>query len=171
MKNDVTRSQRAFSLVEVTLALGVAGFCLIAIFGLLPVGLTSNQTSIEQTAAASLASTLVADLRATAKTTPPTAKSSPYFNISIPASGSATHTIFLKDDGTAAGAADADAVPSNNPRYRATLVFSAPASLTQKNATVVRILITWPALSDTLAATLPTNFVGSFETVTALDRN
>ncbi|HEV2841922.1 MAG TPA: hypothetical protein VGW39_11395 [Chthoniobacterales bacterium] len=31
-----------FSLVEVTLALGVASVCLIAIFGLLPVGLRTN---------------------------------------------------------------------------------------------------------------------------------
>ena len=41
-----------FSLVEVTLALGVASVCLIAIFGLLPVGLRTNQDAIQQVAAA-----------------------------------------------------------------------------------------------------------------------
>ena len=53
-----TRLSAAFSLVEVTLALGVAAFCLIAVFGLLPVGVNSDQTSIQQTAAASLATSI-----------------------------------------------------------------------------------------------------------------
>lgn len=45
-------SLAAFSLVEVTLALGVTGFCLIAILGLIPVGISSNQAASEQTSTA-----------------------------------------------------------------------------------------------------------------------
>src|SRR5436190_7544166 len=56
---------RAFSLVEVTLALGVAGFCLIALFGLLPIGVQTNQRAISQTAATSILSNVIGDLRAT----------------------------------------------------------------------------------------------------------
>ncbi len=41
-------SPRAFSLVEVTLALGIVSFALLAILGLLPVGLKSAQDSSEQ---------------------------------------------------------------------------------------------------------------------------
>jgi hypothetical protein len=59
------RSTAAFSLVEVTLALGVAGFCLIAILGLLPAGLNTNQNSTRQTTANGVLSSIVADLRAT----------------------------------------------------------------------------------------------------------
>lgn len=59
------RSTAAFSLVEVTLALGVAGFCLIAILGLLPAGLNTNQNSVRQTTANGILSSIVADLRAT----------------------------------------------------------------------------------------------------------
>ena len=36
----------AFTLIEVTLALGITAFCLLAIFGLLPVGLRSNQAAV-----------------------------------------------------------------------------------------------------------------------------
>jgi Tfp pilus assembly protein PilV len=59
------RSTVAFSLVEVTIALGVAGFCLIAILGLLPAGLNTNQNSVRQTTANGILSSIVADLRAT----------------------------------------------------------------------------------------------------------
>src|SRR5204863_2075396 len=54
----------AFSLVEVTLALGVAAFCLIAVLGLLPTSLKTQQASIQQTTANSIISQIFADLRA-----------------------------------------------------------------------------------------------------------
>jgi len=54
----------AFSLVEVTLALGIAAFCLIAVLGLLPTGLKTQQASIQQTTANQIISTIFADLRA-----------------------------------------------------------------------------------------------------------
>lgn len=165
----------AFSLVEVTLALGVATFCLIAILGLLPVGINSNQASIEQTAAASLARALVADLRATPKTNPPTDQTSPEYQIVIPAAGTATRTIFLRQDGMAAASEGVDAAsnasPNLNPRYRATLVFVAPEDTSQKIATTVRILITWPAMADKTANASPDRYAGSYETLTALYRN
>jgi Tfp pilus assembly protein PilV len=76
------RSTAAFSLVEVTLALGVAGFCLIAILGLLPAGLNTNQNSVRQTTANGILSTIVADLRAT----PATSTNSNLFQISMSSS-------------------------------------------------------------------------------------
>jgi hypothetical protein len=63
--NNRTHSTVAFSLVEVTLALGVAAFCLIAVFGLLPIGLKTDQGAIRQTTANGILSAIVADLRAT----------------------------------------------------------------------------------------------------------
>lgn len=138
----------AFSLVEVTLALGIAAVCLISIFGLLPVGVNSNKASIEQTKAVNLLTAVVSDLRSTAKT----ASVSPGFGISIKSS-----TVFyLGEDGTA--------VPKNNARYR---VQSALApSPGGRSASTGNILISWPAQQDdlTLAA-------GSVETFIALDRN
>ena len=61
------RRVNAFSLVEVTLALGVAGFCLIAAFGLIPIGVQTNRNATSQTAAANIMAAVVADLRATSK--------------------------------------------------------------------------------------------------------
>jgi uncharacterized protein (TIGR02598 family) len=54
----------AFSLVEVTLALGVAAFCLVVLLGLLPTGLKTQQASIQQTTANAIISTIWSDLRA-----------------------------------------------------------------------------------------------------------
>src|SRR5947199_6629580 len=57
----------AFSLVELTLALGVAAFCLITVFGLIPVGVQTNRNATSQTAATSIIAAVIADLRATPK--------------------------------------------------------------------------------------------------------
>ncbi len=56
---------RAFSLVEVTIALGVAGFCLLAIVGLLQSGLSSERSTVDQTLATGVVADIFDDLRAT----------------------------------------------------------------------------------------------------------
>src|SRR5437667_8594329 len=60
----------AFSLVEVTLALGVAAFCLIAVLGLLPTSLKTQQSSIQQTTANQIISTIFSFLRADVRLPP-----------------------------------------------------------------------------------------------------
>src|SRR3954465_15752369 len=64
-----SRSIAAFSLVEVTLALGIAAFCLIAVFGLVPIAVLTNRNATSQTAATSIMAAVVSDLRATPKCT------------------------------------------------------------------------------------------------------
>ncbi len=58
----------AFSLVEVTLALGIAAFCLIAVIGIIPVGVQTNRNATSQTAATNVMAAVIADLRATPRT-------------------------------------------------------------------------------------------------------
>jgi len=164
-------SKQAFSLIEVALALGIAAIALVAIIGLIPVGLNSNQASSEQTASAGLAAGIVADLQATPVAIPPEAKNSLRYAVPLPISGSTTHTLFLREDGALAGAIDADANPSQDARYRATLFISAPMDAKQKSATVLRVLVTWPAMADPQAGNLPTKFSGSYEVMSALNRN
>jgi Tfp pilus assembly protein PilV len=164
-------SRHAFSLVEVALALGIAAIALVAIIGLIPVGLNSNQASSEQTAAAGLAAAIVADLQATPVEVPPVAKSSLRYAVPLPVSGSAMHSFFLQEDGAQAGTMDANIDASTDPRYRATLFITAPPAANQKTATLVRILITWPAVADPQAAALPSRYSGAYEVVTALNRN
>ncbi len=60
----------AFSLVEVTLALGIAAFCLLTVFALIPVALKTQQASIQQTTANTIASQIVADLSAALRLPP-----------------------------------------------------------------------------------------------------
>lgn len=52
-----------FSLVEVTLALGICAFCLISLVGLLPPGIAATNNASRETEAANLASALLADLQ------------------------------------------------------------------------------------------------------------
>ena len=61
------RRLHAFSLVEVTLALGIAAFCLIAVFGLVPVGVQTNRNATSQTAATNILSSVISDIRASPK--------------------------------------------------------------------------------------------------------
>ncbi len=147
----------AFSLVEVALALGVAGFGLLAIIGLLPVGLNNNQASIQQTAAVNIATEIMADLRQTPsaaalKLTPGLSTKSPKYAIDTTGNGG---VLFLDESG----------MVKDQPaqaRYKAVVSLTQPGS-GQKNATYGSVVLSWPAPGTTPLGTV-TVFV-------ALDRN
>src|SRR5438046_10450415 len=61
------RRIHAFSLVELTFALGVAAFCLLAVFGLMPIGVQTNRNTNSQSAAANIMAAVIADLRAASR--------------------------------------------------------------------------------------------------------
>ena len=139
----------AFSLVEVTLALGLAGFCLVALLGLIPAGLHNASTATEQTAAVGLLGAVVADLRGT----PGSSDTSPRYAISIPASGSATtSTNYFSDDG------------QTNARSQSRYVVESTLTSQPNDLAFARILIYWPAMATS------TNAKGSVESITVLDR-
>ena len=58
----------AFSLVEVTLALGIVSFALIAVLGLMPVGLKVVKNANEQAGAANVLTAIAASLRSASST-------------------------------------------------------------------------------------------------------
>lgn len=153
----------AFSLVEVTLALGVAAFSLIAIFGLLVTGTQTNHTAIEQTASSDILTAVAADLRATPKTTPPGgAATSPQFSISIPANpvgATTTSTLYFNAQGRSSTTLKTDS------RYLLTVNFLPTGSGT-RTATFVDLKMTWPAAAATTGAN-----TGAAETFVALNRN
>src|SRR5437667_3290820 len=70
MKRRLPLGPAGFSLVEVTLALGVAAFSLIALLGLLPAGIKTQQTSIQQTTANQIISQIFSFLRADVRLPP-----------------------------------------------------------------------------------------------------
>jgi type II secretory pathway pseudopilin PulG len=187
-----------FSLIEVTIALGIAAFCLITVFALLPIGINTNNNAFEQTTAAGIATAIAADLHGTpVVSTLSTTSSTSRFNIIIPTvdpsqssvSTPANQTMFF----TTAGApwtppgqtdpvgVDATVSPGNPPpHYRATITFqpedtSAPQGVPfpapRNKIFRVWILITWPALADASHTQFPANFSGSYEVSTALDCN
>ena len=143
-----------FSLVEVTLALGVAAFCLITLFGLLPLGVKTNQTSISQTAAAALLSSVMADLRAT----PKTSLTSRQYEITL----GTPKVLYFDAEGRSVSPTD----PNASPRYRVTITFH-PSSVGAFAPAFAGLKVTWPALVDP-ATTTPMGFV---ETFAAFDRH
>ena len=186
------RSRAAFSLIEVTLALGIAAFCLITVFALLPIGLNSAQNASEQTVVAGIATAISADLHGVT-TLSGTGQNTSQFQFLVPASNNVSaqpQVLFFASDGSPSrvdkgtvgiptGNGQAD-VAKPNSRYRVTvgiypdpiLQIVARASKGYTPLYKVWILITWPALADPNTGgvnTPPTNFSGSFETSTALN--
>lgn len=56
-------TQRAFSLIEVVFALGIASFCLLLLLALLPTGMRTNKDTLDESRALQVASALVLDAR------------------------------------------------------------------------------------------------------------
>ena len=139
----------AFSLLEVVLALGVAGFCLVAVLGLLPVGVQTNRNASSQTAVSNIIAIVVSDLR----TTPAAAMISPEFAITF----DAEKTLFFDGSGKASPTLSADS------RYRLNVTWN--AAPTGLHYAVLKA--TWPAEVDP-ATTTPG---GSAEIFAAFARN
>jgi uncharacterized protein (TIGR02598 family) len=163
-----SKSQAGFSLVEVVIAIGVTAFCLIPISGLLLVGTHTTQNSGQQAAAVNIGSEVVADLEAAdsaGNVSFSTSDSGTPYSIVIPTAASTTpQTIYMDENGNASGTV------SSTSRYLVSLGFTPPPA-GQRGATMVRILVTWPAQAQNTAGEWPTLYQGSWETVTALDRN
>lgn len=65
MKSSKTQSSAAFSLVEVTLAIGILSFAFVAVFGMLPVGLQTFRDSSDKTVTTRIAQQLLAEVQQT----------------------------------------------------------------------------------------------------------
>src|SRR5438309_3334382 len=70
MKRRLPLGPAGFSLVEVTLALGVAAFCLLVLLGLLPTGIKTQQSGIQQTTANQIISQISSFLRSDVRLPP-----------------------------------------------------------------------------------------------------
>ena len=140
----------AFSLVEVTLAIGVATFCLIAVFSLLPIGVRTNRNATSQTAATGLLASVIADLRATPN--PPRINTSVQYQITF---GTTKPPLYFD------GAGQFATSPGPNSRYQLNVTFP----WTSGNTYGADLKVTWPA------AATPANASGSVEMFAAFDRN
>jgi type II secretory pathway pseudopilin PulG len=176
MKRSLARS--GFSLIEVTLALGVAGFCLIAIMGLLPVGLKTNQAATQQTTANAILSALVSDIRTTPKDPDAPGKSfSKQFKLLFGNPHNPNDVIqYLYFSNVGSTWQFADKVDPNIPTvfYAISEYMPDPAGTGTgddvKTATLVHVKVAWPYAGVTPPTAGPTP-AGFVETFLSLDRD
>jgi uncharacterized protein (TIGR02598 family) len=142
--------RKGFSLVEITLSLGIISICLLAVLGLLPTASQTNRLAAADTAAASIASAVLADIRAT----PKTAATSSQFAVPFKTNA----VLFFDAEG------EATATLSTTSIYRAEVAFP-PNSCGANAATFIHVKVSWPAAAS------PSNAAGSAEMFTAINRN
>lgn len=163
--NGRSRSSSAFSLVEVTLALGVAAFALIAILGMLPVGLKSQQAGIQQTTANQIISEILADLRADVRLPPGQASKEQISGFGLHGHWAAVatpDTLYFTNAATQTGSVNSSPVPADAV-FRTKITYLFPPTAT---TSLADITVSWPAQVD------PTTGVpaGSVETFIAVNR-
>jgi len=173
MKRPVSESA-AFSLVEVTLALGVAAFCLVVLLGLFPATLKTQQSSIQQTTANQIISQIYSVLRADVRLPPGQANKvcpdPPHPN--EPCNWSDLHghwrdvaapdTMYFTNEGRQTGNLNGD--PPQDAVFRAKLTYRFPPSDT---TSLADIRVTWPAQVNPDNGGVP---AGSVTTTIAVNR-
>jgi uncharacterized protein (TIGR02598 family) len=161
----VAKSTPAFSLVEVTLALGVAAFCLVAVLGTFPAGLKTQRVSVQQTTANSIASQITAFLRADVRLPPGQAKKAQgnwsslndhWFNVATP------DTLYFTNEAKQTGSINS--TPPADAAFRAIITYRTPPTET---TSLADITVTWPAQVDPATGGIPE---GSVETFVAVNR-
>lgn len=149
---------RSFSLVEVTLALGIAAFCLLAVMALLPVGLNTQSTAIKQTAVNGVLSEIIGDLRAAARLPP--GQVSKQFSLHSRWDPTPDF-LYFTNEGKQTGNTNQTNPPADA-IFRATITY---IQTTAQTSTLANIKVTWPAAQSDL-----TKVTGSVETLAAIDR-
>ena len=161
--NHRSQSFTAFSLIEVTLAIGVAAFCLIAVMGLLPVAIKIQQASVQQTKANAIISQISSDLVADVRLPPGQASKAQgdWSNLHGHWAQVATpDVLYFTNDAKQSGyqgTAPAGAT------FRATITYMLPPTTT---TSLANIKVTWPASIDP-ATGAP---AGSAETYISVNR-
>jgi|ERR1041385_2090323 uncharacterized protein (TIGR02598 family) len=143
------RRAHAFSLVELTLALGVAAFCLLAVFGLMPISVQTNRNATSQTQAANIMAAVIADLRAT----PTSSTTSTQFGITF----GTCRRLYFDSEGqvTAFGACDETITLPPTSRYQLNVTWNVPNSTGACSAALpcADLKVTWPAAVDPTTTT------------------
>ena len=156
-------NDHGFSLVELTLALGIAAFCLIAVFGLMPIGVQTNRNATSQTRTTNILTAVVADLRATPKTATTSTQFALGFSGCTPPS---SVQLYFDSEGQVLARCNCcndtiDNSQGTNPRYRLSVTY--PTSPT--GLSYLDLKVTWPGPA------IPANASGSTEIFAAFDRN
>jgi type II secretory pathway pseudopilin PulG len=146
-----------FSLVEVTLALGVAAICLLAMLGLMPASLNTQQNAVQQTTANQIISQIDTVLRADVRLPPgqenkvcpdPPDPNEPCNWNALNGhwrDRAAPDKLFFTNEGKQTGNIGPDASPPPDAVFRATITYKLPPSET---TSLAEISVSWPAAVD-----------------------
>ena len=157
----------AFSLVEITLAMGVAAFCLLAVMGMLPIGLKTQKASVQQTTANSIISQIEGKLRAATRVPPGQEDKTDSKWLLHPHTGggpwdSEPDVLYFTNEGNSVGSA-----VTSDSIYRATITYFQPPT-PGYSTSLADITVSWPPQFD------PTNpasvLLGKVETFIAINR-
>jgi uncharacterized protein (TIGR02598 family) len=162
MKPPVRRTA-GFSLVEVTLALGVAAFCLIVLVGLLPAGLKTQQASAQQTIANEIMSEILGDLRADIRLPPGQASHEGDSGFGLHGHWAqlyAPDTLYFDQQGNWL---QLNGSPPAGATFRSKITYLFPPNA---STSVANIIVSWPAQVDP-ATVMP---AGSVQTFIAVNR-
>jgi uncharacterized protein (TIGR02598 family) len=170
MKTD-RRQRAAFSLVELTLALGVAAFALLAVLGTVPVAVKTQQASVQQTKANAILSQIVDFLRADVRLPPGQAKKAQGDWTGLNGHWAAVaqpDTLFFTNDGKQTGSVVQGACPAApaDAAFRATLTYMKPPTVT---TSIAQITVSWPAEQSANQCD-PTKVTGSVDMFAAVNR-
>jgi type II secretory pathway pseudopilin PulG len=160
------RQISGFSLVEVTLALGVAAISLLALLALLPVASKTQQTSMQQTTANQIISQITSVLRADVSLPPGQANKvcgdPPDPN--TPCNWSALHghwlqlaapdTMYFTNEGRQTGNLGGD--PPQDAVFRVKITYRFPPSDT---TSLADIAVSWPAAIDPSNGGVPAGYL------------
>jgi type II secretory pathway pseudopilin PulG len=141
-------SRRAFTLIEVVLAMGVLTFAVLMLLALVPAGLQTNRDTREESMATNLIAAMIADWRAIGVTTnASTVFKFPHLNTGA----GSTNTLWIGESGQSVVAASA--------RYRVAYRLTPPPSGSCLPY-YVDFTVSWPAQA--------TNAVSKVEAIAAL---
>ena len=157
-----------FSLVEITLALGLAALCLIGLLALLAAGLQTQQASIRQSTANDIITEILGDLRADIRLPPGQASHEGLYGFGLHghwAQMYAPDTIFFTNDVQWTGNVyQGNPPPDPGAAFRAKITYLFPPNA---STSVARIAVSWPAQGIPGGTPAP---AGQVETFMAINR-
>jgi len=163
---------QGFSLIEVALALGVTGFCLLAVLGLLPSGTKMSRDARQSTKANLVAAQVMNFLRADVRLPPGQASKAQgsWANLH----GNWAHqahpdNLYFTNEVKQTGNANPGNVPADA-AFVANMKYIAPPTVT---TSVCRITVAWPAAAAPVLANSDldlTNVAGSIELFVTVNR-
>ena len=135
MKSSLLRS--GFSLIEVVLAIGIVSFALLAVVGLLPVGMKSTQNAREQAAAANVLNSIANALRSAEKNGNSFSNTFAGQNIVFSTNGGSSSVEWDRLD------LNGQSTNSASARLKARLIITNPTNSTSTGEALISIA--WPA--------------------------